>query len=494
MEACAMPYRWSWAKKPEIWTAAFLALGLGVRLFHFLRNPSVWHDEAALLVNVLGKGFGELLGPLFLNEAGPPLFLWIERAMSLLVGDGTMALRLIPFAASCLGLVLLVPVAQRLLEPKAVPWVLLLAALSNRLLWHSCEAKPYAVDVFVASLLLGLYTGLRSAPLRKQFLVYGVLAPVLLFLSFPACFLYGGLLVALLPEVWARRRPGTWAGFGLLAVVMAISFALLVLGPAHAQRSGAMVSCWDDQFPHWNRPWTVPTWTLFSTLDVIRYCFEPTGHVLALIAFVGALSLWRAGHRNLVAFLIVPASLALLASYVRAYPYGGARVEVFLLPAAALLVAAGIGPVWNWLRRRSWIGIAVLLLVVLAPAALSLYHLVVPWPRADCAGAAGYVMAHRQRQDSVTANHWEYLYYFRHMGPMFTPLDEMTALPPYRVWLILTDTSHDGLQPVAAQFPLQDWRIIDQHQFERTTVYLLSHRPHLDPSARVEQGGLVPVP
>src|ERR1700748_299826 len=88
------------------WVGWLGALGLALRSYHYLRNPSVWHDEAALIVNVLGKGFRELLGPLFFAEAGPPLFLWVERAVSLVLGDSTFALRLLPFLASCAGLLL----------------------------------------------------------------------------------------------------------------------------------------------------------------------------------------------------------------------------------------------------------------------------------------------------------------------------------------------------------------------------------------------------
>src|SRR5260370_14788958 len=95
-----MGKRWD-VRRPEFWTWALVGLGLGLRLVHYVRDPSVWHDEAALIVNVLGKGFRELLGPLFLNEAGPPLFLWLERAMVLVGGEGTYVLRLGALPASC---------------------------------------------------------------------------------------------------------------------------------------------------------------------------------------------------------------------------------------------------------------------------------------------------------------------------------------------------------------------------------------------------------
>src|SRR5262249_6298078 len=119
------------------------AVGVALRLFHYLRDPSVWHDEAALIVNGRHLDFSPLLGPLMGHEASPPLFLWLERAMILALGDSTFALRLIPALASCLSVVLFVAAARRRLPPAAAFSAALLFAASDRLLWHACEAKPY---------------------------------------------------------------------------------------------------------------------------------------------------------------------------------------------------------------------------------------------------------------------------------------------------------------------------------------------------------------
>ena len=85
-----------WAPSPRVAESGLIALGIALRAFHYLRDPSVWHDEAALIVNVLDKNFASLLGPLRFHEAAPPLFLWLEKAVSLSLGDEPLALRLPP--------------------------------------------------------------------------------------------------------------------------------------------------------------------------------------------------------------------------------------------------------------------------------------------------------------------------------------------------------------------------------------------------------------
>ena len=140
------------------WMRLLVTMGCGLRLLHYLRDPSVWHDEGNLIVNVLRLDFAQLLGPLLWNGNGPPLFLWLERAVALALGDSSLALRLVPMLASCGTLVLLSAVAQRWLPPRGAFCAVLLVAVSDRLLWHSCEAKPYATDVLVASLLMFVFT------------------------------------------------------------------------------------------------------------------------------------------------------------------------------------------------------------------------------------------------------------------------------------------------------------------------------------------------
>ena len=62
-----------------LWVPAAVFVGLALRVYHYLRCPAVWHDEAALIVNVLGLSFGEMFGPLLHAEAAPPLFLMAEH-------------------------------------------------------------------------------------------------------------------------------------------------------------------------------------------------------------------------------------------------------------------------------------------------------------------------------------------------------------------------------------------------------------------------------
>jgi hypothetical protein len=483
-------------------TTLLVGLGIALRLFHYLRDPSVWHDEAALIVNVLRHNFAELLGPLMWNEAAPPLFLWLERAVVLIFGDSTLALRLIPFLGSCVSLLLLAAVAVRRLPARGAFWAVLLVAVSDCLLWHACEAKPYAVDAALAALVLFAFD--RTAHWRMSRRLVGLifLTPFAIFLSYPACFLLGGLWLALAltvfrgaaslprklgvpesrryvsmlardwhPQLTREARPqgSPAAKFPLLAwsVVLGVSFLLLYFGPIRAQRTGPMEGCWITQFPDWSRPWSVPLWCVQSSLDVLRYDFKPVGFVLAGLLTVGTVVSWRR-DRTWFVVLLAPLALAWVAALIGGYPFGGSRLEVFGLPALALLIGAGIEPIRKWCGRYVYMLLVVPLLLI--PAGWTAYWVVVPWPRIDAAGASRFIYERSMAGEPVVANHWEYVYYFRDR-PQDLLLDAPLPQAP-RVWVTVTAQDDAEREEIIANYGRQG-RVVERRDFTFTVVLLL---------------------
>lgn len=493
-----MCVRWPRMKNPTVWTAVLVVLGLGLRSFHYFREPAIWHDEAALIVNVLGKSFLQQLGPLHLAEAAPPLFLWAEKATVTLLGDDPLAFRLVPFAASCLALLLLVPIARRFLQPEAVPWAVLLFAGSEQLLWHGCEAKPYSVDVLAAVLVLAVFKSLRDRSLGGTLAAYTLLAPLVILTCYPGCFLFGGVLVTLLPAVARAKRLRLWVGYGLLAATVLLTFTWLALGPVRAQRCGTLERCWTDMFPKWDQPWTVPLWSFISTVEICRYCCKPLGQPLALLAAVGGVLLWRQGRRELVALLVTPVALALVASGLKAYPYGGSRVLVYAAPAVVLLIAAGTPSTLLWVRSRTRLGSVAVTGLLLLPLGMAGIRLLVPWDRCQSDVATAYVLAHRRPWEPVVGNHWEYLYYFRHIGAQFRMLTAELATSPGismmrvndqaaeyqirddvvpgnidRFWVIATGLCLGDRLKLLEELPRTGWREVLRREFNHITVVLV---------------------
>ena len=110
--------------------------------------------------------------------------------------------------------------------------------------------------------------------------------------------------------------------------------------------------------------------------------------------------------------------------------------------------------------------------------AWAVQRVVNPWNRADCAGAAKYVLAPRRPADAVAGNHWEDADDFRHLGPAFTLLEQAPSVFPDRVWLVATAGSPAERLEILHHLRREGWQALERHEFTRTSVFLLS-RPRM---------------
>jgi len=163
-----------WEKRPALWTGCFVGLGLALRAFHYGRNPSMWHDEAAAGLERHRQEFYPASRSSLLCRRRPAsLSLDLNGRSSSCWATAHMPLRLVPLLASCLALVLMAFVARRLRTPEAVPWAILPFACADTIPWHACEAKPYSVDLPPsATVLLALYCWSSSWRLGWQLVLY----------------------------------------------------------------------------------------------------------------------------------------------------------------------------------------------------------------------------------------------------------------------------------------------------------------------------------
>ena len=463
------------AGPPLAW---LVALGLGLRFFHYGRNPALWHDEAVTVINVIRKSFGELLGPLYASATGPPGFLWLQKCVTLAFGDGTYSLRLVSVLASCAGLIVLAQSARRMLAPAGAFAAVLLVACSDRLLWHAAEARHYSSDFFFGAILLALLFGTSGWPSGRRAFLFAALAPIIIFSSYPGVFLCGGVFIVLWPTLQREKR---WVAAAVLGLAIVLAFAAFYFITIRVQRSAAMDAAWVHSFPNWRRPWTVPFWMVRSTVGVFDYVARPIGGILIAAALLGGVRFWRAERRELVFFTLGSLLLAVIAALVKSYPYAGARTMVFAMPALVVMIGNGVDGLLVW-RPRIRVARIMALLLVVAPLAatsgLALYRVAVPWPRADTAAASAYVLKHRQLDESVTANHWEYEYYFRGLGGEFVPEMRLLAVPvrPPRVWIVVTAgdlRARDAL--ISAQ--ADRWRVLERREFSGTSVVVAAPRP-----------------
>jgi hypothetical protein len=357
-------------------TWAFVGLGVVLRLVRYAMNFPLWGDESFVAVNFIAHGYRDLLSPLDYGQICPLLFLWIERWVVVHLGFSEWTLRLYPLACGVSSVFLFRHVAGRVVGGLPLLLAVAIFAVSFHPIRHAAEVKPYASDLLVALVLLGLALEWRRAPDRTSWLwLQAAVVPIALALSHPALFVAGGVSLGLSAPIWKRRRPGEWVPFLLYQVAAAGTFLGLFALFTHLQEQVALKGLriyWADSFPPLDGAGRLARWLIqVHTGTMLAYPGggrNGTSSLTFLAAAAGSILLWRRGRRSIVVMLLAPFALTLAAATLRRYPYGNeARQMQFVAPAICVL--AGLGAAWLLHAiplRRARAGLAALAVLLLA--------------------------------------------------------------------------------------------------------------------------------
>ena len=422
------PGRWS----APSWAVVAVLVGLALRVGWFVADPCVWWDEAWLILNVLNKPFTALTGPLDHAQAAPPAFLWAVKACTVLFGDGTFALRLVPFVASCVGFLLIAAVGGGYPRSAVLAAVVLLAG-SSKMLSHTAEVKPYTLDFCAAAALAVWFCRTSDHSLASRIRAAALLGPATVLLVYPGCFLAGAVLFGLAVE--ARRRHELLL-LALAGALTAAAFGLVLTGPAAAQQTPALRNYWVElgHFPDWSHPQSLPGWLWSGVTGVFRYCLYPLGMAFVPFAVAGFVSLWRSGRRGVAVFLAAPLWLALVAGLLGKYPFGGSRLHLFAAPGLALLSAAGIRLAWDRLASpRARIGRVALIALACAGIVEGATFPLFGSSRIEVRPAVEFLKARPAGEPVVVMEH-VYLYYLRR-EPNVSFAGEAPPVRTGRVWV-----------------------------------------------------------
>lgn len=373
----------------------FLTLGIAARAVRYLLCFPLWEDECFLCVNFIDRSFAALLEPLSYHQVAPPLFLWAERLSVICCGYSEWSLRLVPLAASLASLFLFRRLAGGLLSGGALVLAFGIFAVAYPGIRYAAEAKQYATDLFAALLLLTIAVEwYRSRNPAWLWLLAGLAMP-LLWLSYPAAFVVGGVSLAIgavllreelrgersesreesgiqlstlnsqLPsgnsQLFLNPQLVAWLAYN---IAVAVGFGLLffVIRRQSSAELGFMTDYWQTAFPPLAEPERLPAWILqVHTSDLVAW---PVGggrgasFFTAILAAIGLRQLFRKQDLFWGILLLAPALLNLLAAAIERYPYGGhVKFSMFLGPAVCLLAGWGAAA-WNARVARSRPGLA----------------------------------------------------------------------------------------------------------------------------------------
>jgi hypothetical protein len=435
-----LPFRTVSALRMPGILAILLALGLATRVRIYLGNPSYWYDEAFVLMNVFDKSFLQLLGRLDMDQAAPPLFLWMLRGLYLAAGSGEWAMRLPSFVAGLPAPLIMIPVA-RLVSGRGWGWAVAYLAVSIHGLTHGCEVKPYAIDLAVGLLVTWvaarMITGSQDeAGTFSRWLTLLSLAAVGPWLSFPSVFVLGGASVALAVSGLRWRGWVAWLGYN---GALAGSFVLCTK-IASPMRSSALQQYWEPYFLNLGSLDAAVSSISQCLVDIGDYGTTGMGIPLLGLAIIGLTSLWRE-RCGLALLLFAPVFLGGIASAMHRYPLND-RLLFFLVPCIWLPAARGVGCVLAWLPRRFLpLGITAFSVLILPGTVRTIRYIPHVDPKVEFREAYGYVRLHEEKGDTLWTSCPQVYRLYAPDALAQVDLDTLVerleqATPPSRLWLV----------------------------------------------------------
>lgn len=353
-------------------------LAAGLRLRVYLMDSSLNHDEAALAVNLIHRGFFGLLKGLDFGQVAPVGFLWLEKVIGQMTGYSEMGLRLVPFLAG----IALVPVFM-LVAGKCFDWPTafvggLLLGTERRLIDWAARVKPYGLDALLAIITFYLiYRAVRRRWDARSWIMVAIWGVVAQWFSFPMILLLAGMIGAAIVLAAVERK---WALITPLLGLCALWAVSFLIDHHLAMKTGGAAAhlelYWNEYFmPHGIRALVWIPWALAMIFSsCIRLGPWPG---LPLLVLIGAcLLLWR-DRRNIVLLVVCPIVPALIAAALGQYPFGN-RLVLYLVPLLVLLISGGLLRLWRIGGDRLRWAAPVLLLALVAmnigSAAIALYR------------------------------------------------------------------------------------------------------------------------
>jgi hypothetical protein len=400
-----------------------IALGIILRLDQYLFNRSLWLDESFVVINVINRSWLELFqAPLeYTGYITPPGFLLMAKLSITVFGNSDLILRLFPFISGILALILYYPMAKRYVSERAVPFALLLFAISGSLIIYSSDFKQYSSDVLIAIVLYLLVDYIRRHSLNfSRLLLLTIVGIIAVWFSHPSVFILAtiGIYLAfpyLLNKEWKQVAKLTLV-YMLWLVNFAIIFFFLVsvetvydkwLHEFWVINGGFMPSPFSMEGIQW----------LFTKFALILKNLASLGNIqiAAVMVIIGFMTLLL--NKKPVWFLFtMPIVIALCLSFFQMYVFSD-RLLLFILPALYLIIAEGIAQIQIKLLailKISAIVVPILLVVSIIDFPIYRTHVI-----QEIKPVLETVQGHRLNTDKVYIYYWAepaFRYYAKHYG------------------------------------------------------------------------------
>ena len=447
-------------------TLGMVVIGVILRLIQYSLNRPFWLDESCLALNIANKSFLEFLGPLDYLQVAPIGFLFIEKALLILIGNNEYVLRLFPLVSGIVSLFLFYHVARRCIREEGAFIAVALFSLSGMLIYYSSELKQYSSDLTITLLLLMFTMYIRSKRLTNLTTgFFAAIGGIAVWFSLPSVFVLAGIGCTLSLFSIARRDWSTNNRLLIIYFIWLSSFVIfyLIYSPKISLNLYNHRLAWKSYFMPFP-PMSISDFKWFvKTFFEIFY--DPLSMYLpglgALAFLLGCVSIFSK-DKQLFFILLSPVFVTLFASAFQLYPFNG-RLLLFMIPLILLFIGDGVTFLFENTKdySRGIIRVIILGLLFCGPLAGAVTHAISKTgynmcPYEDIRSVMNYVKENRKQGDMLyiySMSTFSFKYYSERYGfgnddyieGVYSPHDRKKYLDDLeklrgnkRVWLIFS--------------------------------------------------------
>ena len=369
--------RQRWSPYWSLIAACVAAAGTAIKIQQWYFSRPLWLDEEMVLLNVRDRPFADLTGALWLDQAAPIGWLWLQRAAVLAFGTDDRVVRALPVLAGIGTLWTAWWIARRALTPWAGVIFIALCGVGQWMTFYALEVKPYSSDAFAAILLLAAAIWAADEETEQVSLgrtaVWWVAAAMAQWFSFGATLVTPACALVLIATAWRRAGARSAVLVACQGAVWLVCFGVHYWFSLRGASSDPFLrSYWASGFaPTDGGIAAIASW-IASQAEPLASHPGGTQHWLLfwLTAVCGAIALMLRRPAAGVLLLLMPLSGVLFA-IAHVVPMKD-RLALWMVPAIYAGVAVAAGDAFERaFERRSWRRTPVLALsLVLSVAAL----------------------------------------------------------------------------------------------------------------------------
>lgn len=360
--------------KKQLIGASILVLAILLRIIVFLRNRSLFLDEANLSRNILQKDYLDLFGSLDYQQFAPPLYLVTVKFITQIFGPHEYSLRLFSFSLGIASIFLFYKIVLKLFSNQSYYYPLLLFCFSLFMLRYQTENKQYASDVFFT--LFFIYLGLKFNSITNyKIIIFGIVGAIAIWFSMPVVFILAGFGSAIFfQNYWIQKNNSSYLAYIIMISLWLMSFALLFYNNLSDSIHTSYLKEY-HQNAYLKLPFSVSNIKQsYSILrDLLSSIVGPHLFVRIFVMFClffGTIKLIKS-KKSIAILLLLPIIASFMASVFEYYILIP-RLALFMAPIIILLIGLGFQEIYNYLSNFKTGKLKFVVFLLLIPIGFSL--------------------------------------------------------------------------------------------------------------------------